>query len=198
MRIVLLAEGRTERAAGAHFKRFLDEHAAHLPKVRLDVRSFDGALTANKIRRHCQLHLGDVDVRGVIALADAYPQFRGQDGAQAKATLRSWMPDDERCHACIALHDFEAWLLPGWSAITGRLGSKQSYPWGPPETVDDDKPPAHRLKEIFATKRRAYVKPVDGKLLFEQLDLPEVAQRCPELKILLNTLLTAAGYPTLP
>jgi hypothetical protein len=52
---------------------------------------------------------------------------------------------------------------------------------------------AHEAKP----RGRRYSKPVDGKKLFESLDLAEVANQCPEFKNFVNCLLKLAGYPLL-
>src|SRR5438445_700924 len=90
------------------------------------------------------------------------------------------------------------WLLVGWEAILRQARIERKKPWGAnPEDIDRDKPPAHRLRELFQNegKRsdRRYSKPIDGKKLFEALDLVEVARRCPEFKSFLNCLLELAG-----
>jgi hypothetical protein len=199
--IVVMAEGATERAAQNHLKQFLDGRAGSLPKVRLQVNIFNGALHEADVHGRAKKFLSDPNVIGVIALLDVYPQFKG-DLEVARKTIRSWMPTDPRCHVHFAKHDFEAWLLPGWSAILKQSGVKSSpKPWGSrPEDINQGNPPAHRLASLFQRGQppRKYKKPIDGKKLFESLDLVTVATACPEFKAFLNTLLTIAKYPPLP
>jgi Domain of unknown function (DUF4276) len=199
--IVVMAEGDTERAARPHLKRFLDERAGVRPKVRLQVTTFDRALKEADVRGRAEKFLSDPNVIGVIALLDVYPQFKG-DLDSAKKTVSSWMPKDPRCHVHFAKHDFEAWLLLGWEAILKQSGVKSGLkPWGPrPEEINRDKPPAHRLSKLFqqGDPPRKYKKPIDGKKLFERLDLTQVAAACPEFKAFLNALLTLAKYDPLP
>ena len=198
--LVVLAEGDTERAAREHIKRFLDARAAGRPKVRLQTSLFDGALRPGEVRGRAEKYLADPAVLGVIALVDLYPQFK--DVEEANRTVASWLPADTRCHVHVAKHDFEAWLLVGWDAILKQSGIKSALkPFGPqPENVNHGKPPAHRLWELFQRGKppRKYKKPVDGKKLFEQLELEAVAAACPEFKRFLNTLLRLAGYGILP
>lgn len=201
MKIIVLAEGDTERAAKEHLKSFLDGRAGDRPKVGLQTSLFDGALDQRGVFGRTEKFLTDPSVAGVIALVDLYPQFTG--GLEdAKKTVRSWMPDDPRCHVHVAKHDFEAWLLHGWAAIVKQSGvTSNPKPWGTrPEDINHNKPPAHRLGELFAQGKppRKYKKPIDGRKLFEKLDLAQVATVCPELKAFLNTLLQLAGYALLP
>src|SRR5207245_566511 len=73
-------------------------------------------------------------------------------------------------------------------------------PWGAqPENIDRDKPPAHRLWALFQEGKppRKYKKPIDGRKLFEQLDVLEIAARCPEFRQLIECLLQLAGYAPL-
>ena len=196
MKIVLLAEGATERAARERLKVFLDERRGDRPRVGLQIRTVDGGLRQRDVFGRCQEYLRDPQVCGVVALTDVYPAFL--DAPSARTTVRGWMPNDPRCHSAAALHDFEAWLLCGWDAILARLGIQRAPFGANPETINGDNPPAHRLRDLFQTKRRRYIKPVDGKLLFDQLDLLNAATRCGELKRFLNTLLSCAGYDLLP
>ena len=73
--IVIMAEGETERAARPHLKRFLDDRAGHLNKVRIQSSLFDGGLHEAEARGRARRFLADPDVIGVIALVDLYPQL---------------------------------------------------------------------------------------------------------------------------
>lgn len=200
MKIVILAEGDTERAAREHLKRFLDARAAARPKVGLQTSIFDGGLDERGVSGRAEKFLADKTVVGVIALVDVYPQFPG-GAAEAKRTVRAWLPEDPRCEVHVAKHDFEAWLLHGWQAIVKQSGvTSNPKPWGlRPEDINHNNPPAHRLRDLFSQGKppRKYKKPIDGKKLFEKLDLAQVAAVCPELKAFLNTLLRLSGYTLL-
>ncbi|MBN1774488.1 MAG: DUF4276 family protein [Deltaproteobacteria bacterium] len=196
-RIVVIAEGDTERAARNHLKEFLDARAGSLPRVRLHVAKLDGGLAERRVRDLADRHLREEGTLGVVALSDLYPRYR--DAADAKRVIASWMPIDPRCHVHVAKHDFEAWLLADWRAVLRQAGVEGRQPWGAkPEEIDVDRPPAHRLRELFAHGgRSSYKKTVDGKKLFEALDLEAAAGQCPELRSFLNCLLALAGYPVL-
>ena len=196
--IWILAEGDTERAAQSHLKQFLDERAGSLPKMRLRVLRQDGGLGERSVREQAEDALQDPSTIGVIALTDVYPAFKSAE--DARATIGKWMPDDARCHVHVARHDFEAWLLVGWEALLKQAGCGQKKPWSShPEDVNTNHPPAHRVSELFQSGKppRKYKKPIDGKKLFEKLDLAQVAAACPEFKSFLNRLLSLAGYPLL-
>ena len=91
--------------------------------------------------------------------------------------------------------------MVGWTAVLKQAGVGNKQPWGKhPEEINTGKPPAHRLEELFRQGHppRKYKKPIDGKKLFEKLDLFEVASACPEFKAFLNCLLSLAGYSLVP
>lgn len=197
--IWVLAEGDTERAAGSHLKQFLDSRAGGLPRVRLRTIRQHGPLLEKNVRGQAQEALRDPSTVGVIALTDVHPKFK--DANHARLEIKGWLPDDGRCHVHVARHDFEAWLLVGWPAILKQAGVGNKQPWGKhPEEINTAKPPAHRMAELFHQGRppRKYKKPIDGKKLFEKLDVLEIAAACPEFKAFLNCLLSLAGYPPVP
>jgi len=198
-RIVVLAEGATERAAAPHLKQFLDSRAGDAPKVKLHIVSLDTALTERDVRKLAPLHLAQADTLGLIALTDLYPRFRTPE--EARNTISKWLPNHPRCHVHVAKHDFEAWLLVRWDNLLAHAHIASKKPWGArPEDIDDHQPPSHRLQKMFCNEAkppRRYKKPIDGRKLFEQLDLPEVAHHCPEFKSVINCLLRLARYPLL-
>ena len=67
----------------------------------------------------------------MIALTDVYtgstpPEF--QTATDAKDGMRDWVGAEERFHPHVALHDFEAWLLPYWEKIQRITGSNRKPP----------------------------------------------------------------------
>jgi len=94
-----------------------------------------------------------------------------------------------------AQFDFEAWLLPFWSDIQALAGHNKSAPPGPPEAVNHQRPPSHHICEIFraGTCRDDYSKPRDAGRILRGKDLAISANKCPELKAFLNTILTLSG-----
>ena len=199
MTIVLLVEGDTEAALKQHLKAFLDRRAQAegKPRVRLQTRDIVN-IAQHKLRHRIELELARGSVTAVVGLIDVYPKF--QDAAEAKAYLAeaAGNPPDYYAHA--AQFDVEAWLLPYWDAICGRLGVQQSPPGGNPESVDQMNPPAYRLRELYRRakpKPRKYVKTTEMYAILKNRDLTVAASQCPEFRALLNTLLTLSGLEPL-
>ncbi len=78
--------------------------------------------------------------------------------------MREWTGHNPNFYPHVALHDFEAWLLPYWKTIQALAKHNRSAPSGLPETINHQKPPASRIKEIFQLgERQDYNKPIHGK-----------------------------------
>lgn len=143
----------------------------------------------------CRLLAGSRPAAAVIALTDVYtgsqpPEFQSAD--DAKTRMREWVGPNPSFYPHVALHDFEAWLLPYWEKIKKLSGSNRSAPAAHPETVNHMQPPSRRLEEVFRTggKGRAYVKVRDaGKILLGE-DLSVAAGACPELQALIDTIVS--------
>lgn len=202
IRIALLVEGETERVFAPKLREFL---AVRLPgkMPKIDTLPHDGRIpTREKLQRVVERLLnGKMPADAVIALTDVYTgtrEFANADDAKTK--MRAWVGPEPRFYPHVALHDFEAWLLPFWPDIQRIAGSNRSSPGPNPEEVNHDKPPAHRLKEVFVSgsKRTAYVKPRDAGRILQGKDLIVSADACGELKALLNTILTICGGKVLP
>ncbi len=197
MRIVLFAEGKTERACKVVLKALIDRAAAGEGKtdVGLRIHSYNGSeiLDLDTVSRDAIAALGAQDVAGVIVLVDVYPRFASADETREYYSRCVGSP---RFRAHCALHDFEAWLLPLWARIydlSGRKPKPKQNPWPRPENVDLQKPPSYRLRELFAA-HRGYEKTLDGpRILRTADDLCLSAAACPELRAFLNTLLEFAG-----
>jgi hypothetical protein len=199
MRIVLLVEGRTESVCKPVLKALLDEvaDARGKPHIGLATRQYNGSgiLDAEAVAADAAAHLEQPDTAGVAVLVDVFPEFPSADAATEHycARLR-----DDRFRAHCALHDFEAWLLPHWKRVyrlAGKTAPKQC-PWSSPERVDLMKPPARVLSELLAPKH-GYEKTRDvQRILRSPDDLRLSAEKCPQLKAFLNTLLEFAGYDT--
>ena len=196
--IVLLVEGKTEMALKGCLKGFLDRtaEAEGRPKVALRTKDIM-TLSRDRLRKRIQLELSDSAVTAVVGLVDVYPTF--ESAAAAKRFLREAAASDPRFHAHAAQYDVEAWLLPYWDVICGRLGVRRAAPGHDPEEVDRERPPSRRLAELYrlANPPRKYVKPVEMVAILCHQDLTVAAERCPEFKALLNTLLALAGLSPL-
>ena len=156
MRIAILVEGKTEKSFKSHLIAFLSTHlAGKMPK--LDFVPYDGRIpTGTKLRRVVENLLSDEEqpADAVIALTDVYtgsnpPEF--PTAQVAKQKMRQWVGVEKRFHPHVALHDFEAWLLPYWKKITKLTGSNHQAPGTNPEAVNHGKSPAYRLADEFRT-----------------------------------------------
>jgi len=205
MRVALLVEGKTETAFLPHLRGFLEVHLpGKMPK--LDPLPYDGRIPIGaKLRRVVKQLLNDAGrpANHVVALTDVYTGTQPPDfttAADAKRKMREWVDGEDRFHPHVALHDFEAWLLPYWPVIQKLAGHNRTAPGGNPEMVNHNNPPAHRIREIFRTgsKGRAYVKPRDANRILRECDLSVAVTRCPELKAFVNTILSVSGGTVIP
>jgi hypothetical protein len=205
MRIALLVEGKTETAFLPHLRGFLEARlSGKMPK--LDPLPYDGRIpTGAKLRRVVGQLLNDPSKPAdhVVALTDVYTGTQPPDfptAAEAKTKMREWVGGEERFHPHVALHDFEAWLLPYWPVIQKLAGHNRTAPGGNPETVNHNNPPAHRLREIFriGTCRDDYVKPRDAARILRECDLSVAITQCPQLKAFVNTILSVSGGTVIP
>jgi hypothetical protein len=205
VRITIIVEGKTEQAFKPHLLGFLKARLAG-PMPTLDFRPFDGRIPkGDKLRRDVERLLGDrkTPADEVVALTDVYtgsqpPDFA--DAADAKAKMRQWVGPNEHFHPHAAQHDFEAWLLPYWDKIKQLAGSNRACPAANPEQVNHMNPPAHRLAEVYraGSKGRQYVKVREAAAILRGKDLLVAADKCPELKSFLNTILQKCNGPAIP
>jgi len=203
MKIVLLVEGATEEVFIPYLRRFLETKVKNMPKLL--VRKYDGRIpTHDKLKRIVEINLSGKDAADyVIALTDVYtgsnpPDFK--DAADARQKMKAWVGDEEHFFPHAAQYDFEAWLLPYWEIIQKIAHHNMACPGSNPEAVNHQKPPAYRIKEIFAKgKFRSYVKPRDAcRILDETKDnLQTAINSCSELRALVNTILRLCGEETI-
>jgi hypothetical protein len=198
MKIAILIEGQTERAFLPHLRRFLETRLAdRMP--RLDPVPYDGRIPTRKRLRRVVEHLlrtGKPPADSVIALTDVYTgtgEF--QDAEDAKRKMREWVGENPQFFPHAAQYEFEAWLLPFWGTIQRLAGHNKAAPAGPPETVNLTRPPSVRIGEVFSagTCRSHYVKPRDAQRILRENDLLPAVAACPELRALLNTILSLCG-----
>lgn len=195
MKIAILMEGETERVFLPYLREFLSPRLqGKMPRLISNI--YDGRIPKQeKLKRVVEALLrgGNPDADHVIALTDVYTGSDDfQDAADAKRKMRSWVGPNERFHPHVAQHDFEAWLLPYWPAIQDLARHNRTAPAGAPESVDHNHPPSYRIKEIFRTGKgpRHYTKTRDAKRILQGKDLSVAAAACPELRALMNTILT--------
>ena len=204
MKIALIVEGRTEKAFLPFLQKFL---SSRLPDTmpRIDPFPYNGRIPKEKKLQRVVTNLlsGSKKADHVLALTDVYtgtqpPEF--QDAADAKAKMRQWVGSEPRFHPHAAQYDFEAWLLPYWSMIQTLAGHNKTAPSGNPEAVNHNRPPAHRIMEVFEIGkcRDSYVKPRDAARILRDNDLSVAIERCSELKALVNTILSICGGAVIP
>jgi hypothetical protein len=197
VKIAILVEGKTESAFKPYLLRYLlTRLAGKMPT--LDFVPYDGRIpTGDKLRRVVATLLtsGTKPADAVIALTDVYtgsrpPEF--QTAKDAKDSMRGWVGAENRFHPHVALHDFEAWLLPYWGKIQKLTGSNRKAPGTFAEGVNHNKSPAYWLAEVFRTgpKTRSYVKARDAGRILAGEDLSLAIDKCPELKAFVDTILT--------
>ena len=193
MNIAILVEGKTELVFMPKLRDFIKPRVQQMP--RLHAIPFDGRIPKEaKLRRLVENLLSDHEV--VIALTDVYTGTQDfHDAAEAKIKMKTWVENNPKFYPHVALHDFEAWLLPYWLTIQKLAGHNKSAPSGQPEQVNHHNPPSYRIKEIFeiGKSRDSYIKTRDAKRILEKNDLLISANACPELKAFLNTILSLCG-----
>lgn len=199
MRIVILVEGKTETAFKKSLAQFLETRLAG-NKPKLDFRNSKGRIPKqHQLKRDVErlLRAGPRQADAVIALTDVYTgQKDFTDAADAKRKMKEWVGDGLAFYPHAAQYEFEAWLLPYWDKIQRLAKSDRKAPSGQPENVNHNKPPSHWIREVF--RGRHYVKPRDGARILRDQDLTVAANQCPEMKALLNTILTLCEGDPLP
>jgi hypothetical protein len=204
VKITLIVEGKTEKAFLPYLRAFLQNHlVGRMPK--LEVNPYDGRIpTGAKLDRIVQnLLTGRNAADHVIALTDVYtgsqpPQFN--DARDAKEQMSRWVHNNPKFHPHAAQYDFEAWLLPYWSTIQQLAHHNRAAPPGNPESVNHDRPPSRRIKEVFEAGqcRYSYVKPRDAGRILRDNNLSVAVGQCAELKALVNTILSVCGGTPIP
>ncbi len=202
MKIVLLVEGRTEKAFLPILRTYIHGRLpAGKDRPRLSVNSYDGRIPKQeRLRKIVENELRS-GADAVIALTDVYTgsnDFKNADDAREK--MIAWCNQHPNFFPHAALHDFEAWLLPYWDQIQTLSGSNRAAPAISPENVNLNRPPAHLLAEIFlhGSKGRAYSKPRDAARILDNQDLTIAANACVELKSFLNRILALCGGTLIP
>lgn len=198
MRIAIIVEGQTERVFLHYLRAFLKPRlVGKMP--RLDPLPYDGRIPkGDRLKAIVRRLLCDTKhpADAVIALTDVYTgsaDFRNADDAKTK--MQEWVGNESRFYPHAAQHDFEAWLLPYWDRIKQLSKTTRPPIAGAPEQVNHQQPPAHRLQEIFflSPQGRHYVKTRDAGRILREQDLMVAIKACPELKALVNTILTLCG-----
>lgn len=196
MKITVLVEGKTEKVFKTILIAFLKKHITDMPK--LDFFPYDGRIPkGEELRRKVKTVLSGKNASDyVIALTDVYTGTNDfSDAEDAKQKMRAWVGNEPRFFPHVALHDFEAWLLPYWPDIQRLAGSNRKEFAPNPETVNHNNPPAHRIKEMFSagSSPRHYNKVRDAPRILRGKDLEIAISRCAELKAFVNTIIRLSG-----
>lgn len=202
MKIIVMVEGSTEMAFKAVLLEFLHNRlSGRMP--RLDFRKSDGGVPVkDALKRTVQAYLnGDRGADHVIWLTDVYVDSRNigkglwTTAAEAKAQARRWVGEDPRFHPHVALHDFEAWLIPYWDRIKQVTGVNRNTPSKHPESINHGKPPSYHIKALYELRKpkASYVKRRDAVAILRGQDLMIAINACPELKSFVNTILQLSG-----
>ena len=197
MKIAILMEGGAEKAFLPFLRAFLTPRLpANMPNLNPVV--YHGRIPKEaKLKRIVQtLMSGMKPANAVIALTDVYTGTNDFTTAQdAKNKMNGWVGGIANFFPHVALHDFEAWLLPYWSRILQLAKHNQSPPIGTPETVNHSRPPSRVIAEVFerGACRDSYSKERDvGRVLSGQ-DLATSIESCPEFKAFVNRILGLCG-----
>jgi hypothetical protein len=197
MKIALIVEGRTEHVFLPYLRTFLSTRLQNsMPAIR--THRYDGPIPeGDALKRKVEnLLSGPAAVDHVIALTDVYTGTdKFKDSLDAREKMRKWVGENPHFHPHAAQHDFEAWLLPYWPTIQRLAGSNRKAPAGQPESVNHQKSPAYHLAEVFRTgdHGRAYVKTRDAARILRENDLSIAVTACPQLKELVNTIISING-----
>ena len=197
--IVLLVEGKTEKAIKPVLKQFLDARCVSegKPKVRLSTKPLDSRLLKERIiRDHVRMNLKRSSVIGVVALIDVVCSGRDKqfkNATDAVQFLLGAAPNETRFRAHAAQYDFEAWLMPYWDGIAAKLHQKKQSPGRDPEAINHGRPPSRHLKDLYRKAGLDYDKPRDALAILTGKDLLESAAKCTQFKAFLNSLLSLSG-----
>ncbi len=206
-RIAMIVEGNTEKVFLSHLIKFLEAQfkKSKTPMPKLIPSVHHGRIpTGVELKGEVQRLLSGKNPSDyVIALTDVYtgshpPVFKNAEDAKSK--MRDWVGDEPRFYPHVALHEFAAWLLPFWPYIQELANHNMRLPNRNPETINHNNPPSHWLKEIFrnGTRRKKYFKRRDADNILRRNDLSNAIAACPELKSLVNTIISLCGGVAIP
>ncbi len=200
MKFVLFVEGYTEqKVVGPFLKRWLDSRTRE--SVGIKVVRFDGWPEMVKdMPKKAKMHLNGPDrhnVVAVLALLDLYGPTLYPSHLRTSRERLEWATQemenrigDTRFRMFFAVHELEAWLLSQPEIFPKPIANAVSGISNAPEDVDFDAPPSRRLCEFFQQKTgRTYKKTTHGIQYFTKLDPEMAAQKCPELRRMLEAML---------
>jgi len=195
MRIKILCEGRTEEGL-----RKLLAKAVDIQGCGIKIKPYEGIATLlRKLEDRIKAELLS-GAQVVFCLVDYYhyplpDEMRHLPIVKRIEAIKSDMTSqiDSTCHLMVrchvVVHEVEAWILADEQVLAQRLKTKNLSPWNQPEIVNDMKPPAKVLEELFRTRlKRRYDKYKDGVDLLGKIDWQKVSEKCPTFKQLVADL----------
>lgn len=202
LKISIIVEGKTEKVFFPYLREFLQ------PRLTGNMPNLDPVVQNGRIPKEAKLQrivktlmLGTKPANAVIVLTDVYTGTNDFTTAQdAKSKMNMWVGALPNFFPHVALHDFEAWLLPYWNRILEIAKHNQNPPGGPPETVNHIKPPSRIIAEVFERGecRDSYSKQRDANRILAGQDLNSSINSCPELKAFVNRILGLCGGQLIP
>ncbi len=204
MRFILFVEGDTEQKAVPSFlKRWLDpklERPVGIKPIKFQgwAEMQKGMLKKAKMYLEGPMHS---DVFGVIGLMDLYGPSFYPDGLTTASERLSWARNkleesvaSDRFRMFFAVHEIEAWLLSQPQLFPEPVKKVVEKSCKNPEDVNFDAPPSKLLGQLYQNKTgRTYKKVTYGGQLFAKLDPELAANKCPELKRMLECMLQMAN-----
>lgn len=203
MKFVLFVEGHTEKKSLPDFlKRWLDPRLAR--PVGIKIVRFDGwSDYVKSTPKKALLYLNGPDrddIVAVVGLLDLYgPTFYPED--KTTATQRyQWAKQDmetkvghPKFHQFFAVHECEAWLLSHPDSFPDEVRKNLPGKCSEPERVNFDEPPKKLLQRLYRDKLRGTYKEVThGAELFAELNPDLAHSKCPQLRTMLNEMLSLA------
>jgi len=202
LKIAILVEGKTEKAFFPFLRSFLEPRLrGNMPKLNPVI--YDGRIpTGDKLQRRVRnLLSGRRADDAVIALSDVYTGTTDfAHAADAKQKMQTWVGEIQNFYPHVALHDFEAWLVPYWPRILQLAKHNLGQPAGAPETINHNRPPSVIISDVFERGqcRDSYSKARDAQRILRDQDLGISIAACPELKAFVNRILGLAGGQQIP
>ncbi len=196
MKISVIVEGKTEKAFFPFLREYLSSRlAGRMP--RLDPVVYHGRIPKeDKLRRVVNaLMSGTRPSDAVIALTDVYTGTNDFATAHdAKHKMSGWVGAMPTFYPHVALHDFEAWLIPYWNRILQLARHQQQNP-GAPESINHNRPPSKIIAEVFERGecRDSYSKERDARRILTGQNLTTSINTCTELKAFVNRIITLVG-----
>jgi len=200
MRFTLFVEGHTENKAIPSFlKRWLDPKLSN--PVGIKTVRFEGwpELVKDSPTK-ANLYLSQGNVIAVIALLDLYGSTIYPSNKNTATERYTWAKQylegkvgQHNFFQFFAVHEVEAWLLSDPSIFPTSIRPTVQKISKSPENVNNVRPPAKRLNEIYSKQiNKRYKKVTYGKDLFSKLDPSVAYDNCPYLKELLDAMLKLA------